>query len=340
MLLPEHFRSAKALGVSRQWLYRLLARWEGTESPPFPAALGLEPLSVLGRGSMGWVFRARDPLLERDVAVKIARPDRGEQARDARLLEGGGRLSLSCQVPALARLHRFELRQRRLVPVEVHSLEMPLTRLELEPGPWLIEVGAEGYTTVRYSLALRRQQHHRGEVRLFRPEQVGDGFVHMPASPFHMGGDPVARMLGWRVGGRGPLRSFVVSGDPLARGALESCEPTLGDRFVQETPVTSAAWREFLDDLPLDEARSLVPGEAGLHGKLLPYWEHDGSRWILPEDWDPHWPVMGVSLADEDDLRLASRSGLDPNFRSSFVGFRLVSEEPAPSPSAPMADRA
>jgi formylglycine-generating enzyme required for sulfatase activity len=40
--------------------------------------------------------------------------------------------------------------------------------------------------------------------------------------------------------------------------------------------------------------------------------------------------VRGGSWSDdEDELRCASRIGLDPAFRYSFVGFRLVSEEPA-----------
>ncbi|MCP4919976.1 MAG: serine/threonine protein kinase [Proteobacteria bacterium] len=57
------------------------------ECPPFPTELGLEPASILGRGSMGRVFKARDPLLERIVAVKVSRPDVGEPARKALLHE-------------------------------------------------------------------------------------------------------------------------------------------------------------------------------------------------------------------------------------------------------------
>ena len=370
-----------------------------------------------------------------EIAMALSRVRRFDDGRYARLLEGGGRLSLTSSVPASARLFRMELADRRLHPIEVRGEALPLERLELEPGSWLVVVEAEGFVPLRYPIALRRQQHHRAHVVLRTRAEIGDGFVQIPAGPFHMGGDPIARMVGWRVGGRGPLRSFVSGGDPLARGALQSCEPTLEELFVQRTPVSSEAWRLFLDDLPLQEARVLVPGEAGLHGRQLPYWEHDGETWVLPEDWDPEWPVMGVSLPDvqayarwlsertgralrplreeewekaargadgrpypwgpgfdagfahmrssspgaprpgpvgrfpvdtsvygvqdmagcirewtsslydegqvvvrggswhddEDELRVASRTGLDKDYRSSFVGFRLISKEPAPS---------
>lgn len=57
------------------------------DAPDFPRQLGLEPLELLARGGTGWVFRARDPVLDREVAVKIARPDQGRAAQDSVLAE-------------------------------------------------------------------------------------------------------------------------------------------------------------------------------------------------------------------------------------------------------------
>ncbi len=78
------------------------------ESPDFPKDLGLQPLGVIGRGGVGWVYRARDPVLARDVAVKISRPDGGENARLIMLEEA--RTTCRLQHPAVIPVHRLLVR--------------------------------------------------------------------------------------------------------------------------------------------------------------------------------------------------------------------------------------
>ncbi len=74
-------------------------------APPFPPSLGLVPKGVIGQGGSGWVFRAWDPLLQRDVAVKLARPEGGaEEARQALLDEA--RVTSTIQHPAVLPVHR------------------------------------------------------------------------------------------------------------------------------------------------------------------------------------------------------------------------------------------
>ena len=72
------------------------------DTPDFPSALGLEPLGILGRGGSGVVFRARDPLLQREVAVKVGLVDEGN--RDLLLEEA--RRTARLAHPAVLPVHR------------------------------------------------------------------------------------------------------------------------------------------------------------------------------------------------------------------------------------------
>src|SRR5262249_10210582 len=54
----------------------------GSFVPPSPQELGaklpnLEVTEILGHGGMGVVYKGRQPFLDRDVAIKLIRPDVG-----------------------------------------------------------------------------------------------------------------------------------------------------------------------------------------------------------------------------------------------------------------------
>ena len=183
--------------------------------------------------------------------------------------------------------------------VDVRDLPLPITDLKLAAGSWQIRFSAPGHVDTIYPLCLRRRERHRGQLRLLRAGQIGQGWVYIPGGPFYMGGDPMSRRLSWRVGGgRGPLRSFQRGGDPLAKEALESCQPTIDDRFVMQTPVRSSDYLAFINALPPAQAAQRVPGEATLSTSLRPAWKRHDGRYELPEDWDPSWPVVAIRLAD------------------------------------------
>jgi formylglycine-generating enzyme required for sulfatase activity len=77
-----------------------------SDAPPFPAALDLQPRGVLGRGGSGWVYRAYDPVLDREVAVKISRPEGGRAVRDAMLAEA--RRTAALQHPSVLAVYRVQ----------------------------------------------------------------------------------------------------------------------------------------------------------------------------------------------------------------------------------------
>lgn len=74
------------------------------EAPLIPHGLGLELRGLIGRGGTGQVYRAWDPVLEREVALKVARPDSGAAGRAALLAEA--RRTAQLRHPAVLPVHR------------------------------------------------------------------------------------------------------------------------------------------------------------------------------------------------------------------------------------------
>ena len=211
--------------------------------------------------------------IERTLAEQRVR--RWDDGRYLRILGADGRVSLSTNAPgATATLARFVERGRVLVPEVVDELPMPLDAVALEPASWLITVSAPGHRPARYPVLLRRLQHHRGRVQLYADDAIGAGWVQVTGGSFRLGGD----------------------GD--ARQPLDPCEPTIGDRFIQETCVRSDAWVEFLNDLDEEEAARHVPGEAGLFAGFQAFWHRVDGRYVLPKGWNPAWPVLAVNVED------------------------------------------
>ncbi len=286
----------------------------------------LSPTAPEARGLLAELWWTRFLQIEggggpSEVATALARLATFDDGRYARALQTPATVSLTVGFgPAQATVYRLVERDRVLVRERVDTAPLPWTRRELGPGSWVLEIDSVGCETVTYPISLRRREHHKGSVALHPPGSSGDGFVRVTAGPFRMGAAPLTRQTAWRPGGRGPLRTFHAGGDPLARNPVESCSPTLRDLYVGRTCVRSDAYLAFLNDLGHAEAAGHVPGEAGLHDEYRPYWERRRGTWVLPEDWDPAWPVVAVSL-DDAHAYAAWRSARDGR------PLRLLTEE-------------
>lgn len=94
-----------------------------------------EVLDVLGAGGMGVVYRARDRLLDRDVALKLVHPswDGAARATDA-LLEREARATARLRHPNVVTIHRVGRHEGRLFLV-LELLEGETLASRLERGP-------------------------------------------------------------------------------------------------------------------------------------------------------------------------------------------------------------
>ena len=241
---------------------------------PASSAEAHESLAALWWIRMEEAEAGRDSAMIGDFRRRVLEHDDGHRRR---VLQAPAHVSLRTGVDgAVARISRFVERGRRLVPELFDERPMPLEAVGLQPGSWLIEVSAPGYTTTSYPVLLSRLEHHRNTVSLFTPAQIGPDWVLVPAGPFRLGGDP------------------------LARQPLDACTPWIDDRFVLRTCVRTWEWKQFLDAMPPDQAAAHVPGEGGLFGGFRAYWTLGASGWEPPAGWASDWPVMAVNCKDAE----------------------------------------
>lgn len=240
ILLPESQESQSTLG--ELWWERML--------------------EAESRGSVREAWVARQQVL------------RSDPARKGRTLLAPAHITLTAGVDAQVEIARFVERKRRLVPELIEQSRLPLARLALPTGSYLITATtAEGAVT-RYPLALDRLEHHQSQLRFYSSAQIGEDWVYIPSGPFRLGGDANAQR------------------------SVEPCRPTIGDRFIMRSHVTSQQWCAFLDALPPEEAKARSPGRNGRFGSAAANWKRTEQGWQIPESWDPKWPIIGVSHHD------------------------------------------
>jgi eukaryotic-like serine/threonine-protein kinase len=142
------------------------------------------------------------------------------------MLRARARLTLKSNPPgARVSIQKFLERDRVLVRGEMQHLERTPVDVELDPGSYLITLKMPGYRDTRYPVFLSRGSHHDGEVNLYTSEEIGEGFLLVPAGTAMFGGDPEAY-------------------DPLPRQDLG-----VDDFAIATFPVTLRDYCAFLDTL-------------------------------------------------------------------------------------------
>ncbi len=190
---------------------------------------------------------------------------------------------------ARLRLHPLVARDRRRSPGPVRAAGIsPLELPDLPRGFYLLVVQAPGYDELRVPVEVGRAEQVSLALQLYRPAQVGRGFVHVPAGPFRMGD---------------ASRSSGAAAELSGSQALHRRE--LPDFAIARYPVTCEEYVRFLNHLAEQDpeaARRRSPREFSTSGH---YWRPaPGGGYSIPivdgdgDTWDPRWPVMGVSLDD------------------------------------------
>ncbi len=171
----------------------------------------------------------------------------------------------------------------------------PIVRTSIPMGSWLLLVAQEGRAPLRVPVVIPRCGDAVQDVTLFRPAEIPDLFVPIPAGAFGSQGDPENALAG-------PAET-----------------KTVDDVFIARHPVTCREYCAFLNALAASDpaqAALRVPrqGEAaGFYWPGPPYavptaaWLAGASAELKakakrlqqsPVDWEEDWPVFGVSWED------------------------------------------
>jgi eukaryotic-like serine/threonine-protein kinase len=155
-------------------------------------------------------------VLEHDVTGHYASLIRADAALSLRSTPSGAHVVAQ----------RYNEQDRVMVAGEERFLgRTPFENARLEPGAYLITIRSPGHVDARYPVLLGRGAHHDVTVPLYKPDQIGEGFVYVPGGVVSLGGDPEAI-------------------DPMPRQ-----EVVVEDFAIAEFPVTIRQYCAFLDEL-------------------------------------------------------------------------------------------
>ena len=173
-----------------------------------------EILSPLGAGGMGEVYRARDPRLDRDVALKVLLEEFFEGEERRQRFEREARLLAALNHPGIAAIYSFEE-----IPSSSSTSTRHLLVMELVEGEGLDARIASGPLPLEESLSLARQIAEALEAAHEK------GIVHRDLKPANVRITPEGRL---KVLDFGLAKIF--EGDPGASSPSISYSPTLTAR--------------------------------------------------------------------------------------------------------------
>ncbi|MCI0587147.1 MAG: SUMF1/EgtB/PvdO family nonheme iron enzyme, partial [Planctomycetes bacterium] len=274
------------------------------------AALVQEETNPTARAVLAVLWKGRLENHERrnervDAAYALTMVRRYDDGPLATFVKGEGSLSLASEPSgAEVRLFRYVERDGILKAREERRLGVtPLSPVPLPMGSYLCVVTKPGFRDVRYPVHITRNREWKGRIRLRTDEEIGEGFVYVPAGPFVYGEGKDTRTL------------------------------ELPDFAIAKYPVTRADYAEFLTALDPEEAtermsRNEYDGvyfERGEKGVFLPINKIEGkarewSERMFGEDFVERLPASCMSWDD-------ARAYCEWKTRTTAKQWRLPTEQ-------------
>ncbi len=275
-----------------------MARAFGEAVTAYTQALTYDPDLTAARQGMAQLYWSRFKFAERkndilDVIYFDALIRQFDDGTYLPLLQGHGELTLATfPEGAEVFMQPLERHERRQVAGEARYLgRTPIHGLQLPMGTYQVTLRLEGVRKVEMPVLVERCAEVELVVDLLTDDQIGEGFVYVPAGEFIMGGDEEAF------------------------DALERSEPFIEAMLIARFPVTFREYLECVNDIWRKDpatARQLLPSSRGSDG-LLARFDPDLQMFVPDEiviegkarerypagrgiEWD--LPVFGVSFDD------------------------------------------
>ncbi len=264
----------------------------------------LEPSNREAKARLGELYWSRYLEAERKGQIPAmitweAQLRRVDDGRFSEQLKGEGQITIeSDPAGAQVAIARLTERSRRLVPEPPKLVTASADAvLRLPHGPYQLTLTFPDHAPAIVPLNLERMETLLLSVRLYPVADIAPGFIHIPAGPVPIGGDP----------------------DTF--GAFNARTADLPDFALARHPVTVADYLTYLNDRAYhtqEEAHRHAPRDTKTGTWYLR--EDEAGLFHIPEAdaeghvWQPGWPVLGVSFDDAEAYAV---------WRSQREGFRF-----------------